>query len=246
MCTVSIVPMDNGFRLLCNRDESVTRGLAVEPQRHDVGSTSAVFPIDPDGGGTWIGVNADGVVMALLNRSSAQHAGPRRSDLRSRGAIIPALLRCGSLSKAVQAAGALEPHDFAPFQLVAIHGRAVTTVIWNGNGALQATQTIPLIQPLLFTSSSVADTPVEPPRRRLFLEMVTNAPDSWLEGQGRFHRHQWPDRRNISVCMERSDARTVSRSTIDVRADGSTFEYEPLCAEGAGADPMKRYRTEIR
>ena len=240
MCTVSIVPLDNGFRLVCNRDESVSRGLAVEPQRHDFGSTSAVFPIDPDGGGTWIGFNGDGLVMAILNRSAAQHTGPRRPGLRSRGAIIPALLRCRSLPEAVRAAGELEPTDFAPFQLVAIQGHAVSTLIWDGDGALQTTEGIPLTQPLLFTSSSLADTPVEPPRRRLFVASVINTPDSWLEGQRRFHRHQWPDRQDISVCMERSGARTVSRSTINVTADGSTFDYEPLCAQGPQADLAER------
>jgi hypothetical protein len=240
MCTVSIVPLNNGFRLVCNRDESVSRGLAAEPQRHDFGSTSAVFPIDPDGRGTWIGVNADGLVMAILNRSAAQHSGPRSPELRSRGAIIPELLRCGGLPEVVQAARELEPTDFAPFQLVALQGRSVSTLIWNGDGALQTTEGVPMTQPLLFTSSSLGDTPVEPPRRRLFVASVINAPDSWLEGQRRFHRHQWSDRPDISVCMERSGARTVSRSTIDVTADGSTFDYEPLCAEGGKADLAER------
>jgi hypothetical protein len=240
MCMVSIVPLDSGFRLVCNRDESVSRGLAVEPQRHAFGSTSAVFPIDPDGGGTWIGVNDDGLVMAILNRSAAQHAGPRRPELRSRGAIIPALLRFRSLPDAVHAAGDLDPADFAPFQLVALQGRAVSALIWDGNGALETTWGIPMTQPLLFTSSSLGDAPVEPPRRRLFVASVINAPDSWLEGQRRFHRHQWRERPDVSVCMERSGARTVSRSTIDVTADGSTFDYEPLCAQGPEADLAER------
>ena len=244
MCTVSVVPRDDGFRLVCNRDEVVSRAVALDPQRYDLGSTSAVFPIDPDGGGTWIGVNDDGLVMAILNRSAAQHTKQSRLDLRSRGAIIPELLRHSSVPAAVRAAGELEPTDFAPFQLVAIQGRVVSIVTWDG--AFRATRDVLMTAPLLFTSSSFGDTPVEPPRRQLFVASVINAPDSWLEGQRRFHLHRWPDRPDISVCMERRGARTVSRSAIDVTADRSTFEYKPLFAQGAETAPARHQFLDLQ
>jgi len=244
MCTVSVVPKDDGFRLVCNRDEVVSRSVALPPQRRDLGSTSAVFPIDPDGGGTWIGVNSDGLVMVILNRSAAQHARPARPDLRSRGVIIPALLRHGSVSAAVRAAGELEPTEFAPFQLVAIQGRAVSVVTWDGT--LEATENLVMTAPRLFTSSSFGDTPVEPPRRQLFAASVINAPDSWLEGQWRFHRHRWQDRPEVSVRMQRPDARTVSRSTIDVTAASARIDYEPLFAQEAEIAPTQRQILDLR
>lgn len=244
MCTVSIVPRDDGFRLVCNRDEAVSRAVAIAPQRHDLGSTSAVFPIDPDSGGTWIGVNDNSLVMAILNRSTAQHIKQRSSDLRSRGAIIPALLQHNSVPAAIRAAGEMEPTDFAPFQLVVIQGHTVSIVNWDGT--LQATKDVVMTAPLLFTSSSFGDKPVEPPRRRLFVTSVINAPDSWLEGQWRFHRHRWPDRPDISVRMQRPGTRTVSRSAIDVSALRSTFEYEPLFVQGTESAPTRRQFLDLR
>ena len=278
MCTVSVVPLDEGFRLVCNRDELVARAVALPPRHHRLGSASAVFPIDPDGGGTWIGINDTGLVMAILNGPAAQPAKPGRPGLRSRGAIIPALLRHGSVAAAVRAAraffdsmetetrgnalfekslplratlgrnekrsSALEPTDFAPFHLVAIQSRNVSIVNWDG--ALLATSDVLMTAPLLFTSTSFGDTPVEPPRRRLFVASVIHAPDSWLEGQRRFHEHRWPYRPDVSVRMRRPGARTVSRSVVDVAPARATFEYEPLFGEGRDTARKQRQLLDLR
>jgi hypothetical protein len=81
----------------------------------------------------------------------------------------------------------------------------------------------------LFTSSGLGDALVEGPRRRLFERLVLGAEDSWLDGQSRFHRHRWPGQPELSVWMERPDARTVSRSVIDVASNGEIdFFYESL------------------
>ena len=69
-------------------------------------------------------------------------------------------------------------------------------------------------------------------RLPLFEALVVHADDP-LEGQRAFHAHQWPRCSTFSVLMCRSDARTVSRSTIDVRAGVASFAYEPLGFEAS-------------
>jgi hypothetical protein len=61
----------------------------------------------------------------------------------------------------------------------------------------------------------------------LFQAMVVHADDQ-LAGQRAFHAHRWPRCGAFSVAMCRRDARTVSRSTIDVRGGRCTFDYEAL------------------
>jgi hypothetical protein len=49
--------------------------------------------------------------------------------------------------------------------------------------------------------------------------------------------HQWVDKREISVVMERGDAATVSRTTVEVSSTDITLEYEPLLPLG----PPRRF-----
>jgi len=68
VCTVSIVPVVDGCRVMCNRDERRTRAVAQPPRTWPTEVSWATYPQDPVSGGTWIGVNDDGLVVALLNR----------------------------------------------------------------------------------------------------------------------------------------------------------------------------------
>ena len=48
MCTVSIIPGDNGFRLACNRDERRDRAVALTPRAFALAGRRAVHPIDAE------------------------------------------------------------------------------------------------------------------------------------------------------------------------------------------------------
>ena len=225
MCTVSIVPRHEGFRLVCNRDELDTRPAAAPPARHEIPPRVATFPTDSMSGGTWIGVNDKGLAMTILNRTDT--AGARRTAPRSRGLIVPSLLVYDRARAAVAATASLDPSAYEPFHLVVTDGTEAGLVSSDGHEA--STRWFPLVQPVLFTSSGLGDALVEGPRRRLFERLVLGAEDSWLDGQSRFHRHRWPGQPELSVWMERPDARTVSRSVIDVASNGEIdFFYESL------------------
>jgi uncharacterized protein with NRDE domain len=232
MCTVTIVPLDdNGFRLVCNRDEQRTRADACPPVRRPVGGTLAAFPIDPVGGGTWIGVNDAGIGMAILNRMPGVKCSPLRAfaPARSRGLIIPGLLRHRSLDTAIEAARVVIGRGhFARFSLLIVDAHRVG--VFSNDGDVLSGDVLSLSHPLLFTSSSLGDEVVEEPRRRLFESLVLKESTAWLLGQFRYHRTQWTARPDISVLMERIDSRTVSRTVIDVSLGEASLHYEPLAA----------------
>ena len=232
MCTVTLVPAaDDGFRLVCNRDERLTRPLALSPGLHRLGRRTAIYPIDPAGGGTWIGVNDAGLAVALLNRSriSSSAGLPPSLKLRrtavalgeagqaclpSRGAIVPPCLACGDVGSALTIVGGLRLDRFAPFSVVLVHRRRVAVAVSDGRG-LSVSESV-LGAPLLFTSSSLGDAAVDWPRRQLFEQLLGGDRTGWFDGQASFHEHRWPERPEISVFMERQDAATVSRSVVDV------------------------------
>ena len=228
MCTVTIVPTSAGFRVTCNRDERRTRPAALPPRLHTTGALRSIFPIDPQGGGTWIGVNEAGVVAALLNRNDPRAAIEWRQPPKSRGLIVPRLLEHLSLDSALGAAHGTDPKAFAPFMVILAQGTTCGMVTSDGISVSVIRQ--PLRRPVMFTSSSLGDGRVRLARQILFDRFVLTKSDvtGWLEGQRRFHRHRWRARPEISVLMTRQDARTVSRTVVDVSDRSITLRYRPL------------------
>jgi hypothetical protein len=229
MCTVSIVPLADGFRLMCNRDEQHTRPGAQPPRWVSTGGTEALMPIDPQGGGSWIAVTADGFTVTLLNRASLEM--PAGSlPKHSRGELVTSLVSAGGLDALVDAAQSIDPARYRAFQLVAVAGPKILTA--TSDGARLETTIRTLDRPVVFTSSSLGDTTAERMRVPLFQALVVHADDP-LKGQHEFHAHRWPRCGTFSVLMCRSDARTVSRATIDVRAGVASLAYEPLTLEAS-------------
>jgi uncharacterized protein with NRDE domain len=223
MCTVSIVPGNGGFTMISNRDERRDRASALEPRGEQLGSRAAILPIDPVGGGSWIGVNDAGLVAAVLNRHAAPPSNLRR--FASRGLIIRHALSCDSLGAAADAVQALAASAFRPFRLVLVQSRRIALIVSDGGQFAGAESA--LEQPCMFTASSLGDVLVDSPRRRLF-ECLMNQSRGLRDSQLLFHRHQWKDKRDISVLMERADAATVSRTVVDAGTDGVALEYESL------------------
>jgi uncharacterized protein with NRDE domain len=222
VCTASVVPLEDGFRLAFNRDERRDRPTALAPAIQHLQHRVAVFPIDPLGGGTWIGVNDLGLAAALLNRTTTPRV-PTDPLRPSRGQIIPALLDCQSLTEALDVCLALEPSRFNLFRLLLIqdaHGVVATS---SDNGL--STDHIELERPWMLTSSSLGDSVVEAPRRQLFEQVFADDGESWGHAQARFHSHRWLDRPEISVAMSRPDAKTVSRAWVTVSSSTIQFRY---------------------
>ena len=226
MCTVTIVPAGDGFRLGCNRDERRDRAPALPPAVHQLPHRTAIFPVDPHGQGTWVGVNGAGVAAALLNRTIDSAAPIDKSSRRSRGLIIPDLLDCASLTEALDIGAALDPSDFDRFRLVVAQN--TTAAIVTSDGVALSVELTKLSRPIMLTSSSLGDRLVDRPRRRLFDQLFAGEERSWLRAQRRFHSHQWPTRRDISVRMERADARTVSHTVVNVSSRVIELRYRAL------------------
>jgi len=223
MCTITIVATGSGVRVACNRDEQRTRPVALPPLARATPAGTLVYPVDSVSGGTWIGASDRGFAAVLLNRRPVVRPVPRRRRA-SRGAIVPALLASGSFTAALSTARALDCGAFDLFTVVVFdRDRAVA---FTPRGDRCAETTCSFETPLLFTSSSLGDHVVAPPRSALFEAMVLRARDP-LAGQRRFHRHQWHAAPHLSVLMAREDAATVSRTTIDLSDGGLRMAYVP-------------------
>jgi hypothetical protein len=239
MCTVTIVPLrfddgPAGIRLACNRDELRSRLPARPPELYQVGAGWAGMPIDPEGGGTWIGVNDSGVAMTLLN-AGERGASRLFRTMRSRGLVIPSLLTNGSARATRHAVEALDASAYRPFRLVVTDRTEAFEVRWDQERLVIGDE-LSLLRPLFFTSSSLGDALVHEPRRALFDDRLgdVSADDpatAVIDRQDAFHRHRWAERPHVSVSMSRSDARTVSFTIIELRRDRALVTYHPDAPE---------------
>ena len=225
MCTVTVVAWRNTVRVACNRDEQRSRAAALPPQIRQFGNRQAILPIDPAGGGTWIGVNNAGLAMTLLNVNSAKIMLRSKAPRMSRGSIIPSLLHCDSLTAAVDCGQKVAARHYAPFHLVLVSQEEAAELRSDAK-EVRLIRRSALSKPLLFTSSGLGDELVEGPRRELFNELFSRR-ECWFAQQDALHRHQWPDRPHLSVCMSRPDARTVSHSVVALSPRAVSLTYYP-------------------
>ena len=121
MCLVALfyrVAEDAPVVLGANREEYYARG-GTPPVLHP-GAVPYVAGVDPVAGGTWLGVNARGVIVAVTNR--------RRSETppapRSRGLLVRQLLELPSAKEAADAAvRELERKLYAGCNIVCVDDR---------------------------------------------------------------------------------------------------------------------------
>jgi hypothetical protein len=234
MCTVTVQtgaaplrsrPDEPVLRVVCNRDELRTRPDAAAPAVTVVGGRRVVMPIDVASGGTWIAGNDCGLVFVLLNAYPPRSAAAPQltaATPASRGLIIPILVSSSSVSEALERALRLDTARFPPFRLMLLE-RYQLAECWTEDGRLRHRRAF-LQAPLMRTSSSLGDALVSRPRRALFRRFTACSADP-RAAQDAFHDHQWPGAGAISVRMERPDARTVSRTCVEVFRDVMRVRY---------------------
>lgn len=223
MCTITIVPRGDSPRLMCNRDERRDRPVARPPAHARFGARVGIAPIDPVGGGSWIGINDAGLTVALLNRSTPCTRESR--SVGSRGRIVTRLLECETLDGVAAASVALDVRDYQPFRAIAILGRRA--LVADVRAGRVAVRRFDVSRPRLLTSSSVEPVRALTTRGAAFRAMVLRAGDR-LQAQAAFHQYEDPRRRHMGVLMTRLDARTVSRTTVDICPRGLALTYESL------------------
>ncbi len=89
---------DAPLLIVANREEEYARGGETLGWRH--GRIPFLAGRDPQAGGTWFGVNAHGVTVAVTNRPKTLTSEP----YRSRGLLVTDLLQCSSAREAIDAA----------------------------------------------------------------------------------------------------------------------------------------------
>jgi hypothetical protein len=223
MCTVTWTTLEGGFHLLSNRDELRTRPAALPPRVIERDGVRFIAPIDPQGGGTWAGVNDAGLALCLLNRYDVPFDMQR--SYASRGQLVLSSLTCSTREHAVAAVERADLNSYPPFVLLALdpHGPAAL-LAWDGRHVTidwDATGRCPLV------SSGVDPAAVTEHRRQRLLHFTQGRPDPSAETLYALHCDGAGSPNSYTPHMARAEAGTVSFSWITVRPDKVQYRYLP-------------------
>lgn len=213
MCTLSWWVEGSGRGVFFNRDEQRRRspGLPGKIQIPQHGHPY-LAPRDPEGGGTWVGVNRPGLVCALLNHYDAE--APPPCNPTSRGLLVRRVLAsCGSLTEVEDFLISEKTSSFQPFLLFLLDSDA-EAMLWTWNGRNLAKSEFASVcngEPRLVTTSSYRADECRAYRTELFRE---KGPDR----NGLLEAHQTTHHGNpaLGPLMSRPDAATESLTEIKI------------------------------
>lgn len=173
MCSVVILRRpEEDYPLLvgANRDEMASRPWR-PPGRHWGDRPNVVAGLDGLARGSWLGLNDEGVLAAVLNRKGT--LGPAEGK-RSRGEIVLEALDHADAVLAARALCALDPSAYRPFNLVVLDNRDGFVLSGFGGGRILV-RTLP--EGLTMVTASDPDDPGDPRIRRYRRRFLDSPPD---------------------------------------------------------------------
>lgn len=238
MCTATWIRSSDSYEVFFNRDELHSRSKAAPPQTESLDGMRYLAPSDPDGGGTWIGVNESGITAALLNYYPAsdrdsQLPEPNLARAKiSRGRLVREALRHRLVDDAIDGLRGEDLTQYLPFSLLcfASDGRPLLAR-WFHDLTLDYSPSMPVTSSSYQTSFVVENRIAQfQALRPLATEVQTSEVQSIEARRGlhqRYHQSHSPERSARSVCMHREDAQTQSLVHIVVATEHVTCTYVP-------------------
>jgi len=172
MCTLILLTRpghDWPLLLAANRDEMADRP-SKPPARHWEDREQVIAGLDVLAGGSWLGVNDQGVVAGILNRRNS--LGPD-AQKRSRGELVLEALDHADAETAAEAFRDLSPDAYRPFNLIIADDR---DRFWIRNDGVTVTVT-PLEAGLTMIAADDANDWDNPRLRRHRPAFLTGIPD---------------------------------------------------------------------
>lgn len=204
-------PASPRYHLFFNRDELNSRAEEVSPHAYTENDILALYPSDPQGGGTWIGINDKGRSVALLN----DYQGTRTSSpKRSRGLLVKDLLHDRELAFNEQ-----ELTHYNAFHLC-IFEQSSQSTYHHWNGLSLTSTTIDPTLPFFLTSSSYQPEKIIPQRRATW-QAIQAQSGNYFDQIKAFHT-TLDDLSPATPVMLRDDAHT--RSHISIQVTNNTVE----------------------
>jgi len=248
MCTLSWKPLESGYVLFFNRDESRSRATAQGPSLQQNNGVEFLSPTDGERGGTWLLVNAHGISIGLLNNYQASQlaieASPASPGPASRGMLPLKCADCASVTEAITRIEAMSLDDYPPFHLVVAGTTEASVLTWDGRASHS---TVLKASGVMLTTSGFRSIDVAKVRHETFTKMVGDMAEA---SPGQLRNFHWYEGDNgaTGIRMSRPDACTHSISHLTVSMDEkmAKYHYSPLAEISSAGSPAQSLASSLR
>lgn len=221
MCTMVYIPYGGTSILASLRDESPLRYPAEPPAVFDGAETRYIMPLDPQGGGSWAGVNDGMSAVILLNGAFEKHVSSPPYRM-SRGVIVKGILD----SKMPVLEWMLMPmDDIEPHTLIVLSDGQLFRLTWDG--AQKHRIALDTTIHHIFSSATLYNEEARLNRQHLFDNWIAMRPPvNQLSLLNFFNSVE--DKNNGFIIDRDGKMKTLSYSFISLDKESPVFHYYDL------------------
>lgn len=203
MCTVSFIPCAEHFIFTSNRDEHLSRAVALAPQVNTFDEVTILFPKDAKAGGTWFAANQWGHVCVLLNGGFVKHTSTG-NYAKSRGLV---LLDIAKQEFPTQYYKSLSLQNIEPFTVIVFENKNLTEFRWDGEQKHE--KKLSLSEAYIWSSATLYSPEVIALRAAYFKKFLEKN-DFSSQAIIDFHTHSYLDKENGFVIDRNTQMKTFS------------------------------------
>lgn len=223
MCTVSFVVANEQVIITSNRDESVVRPSAWEPEKYVVNNKNIIFPKDPKAGGTWFSTTESGTVAVLLNGAAEKHQ-VKSSYRRSRGLILLDII---SSDSPIEEWERINLTDIEPFTLVLYLNDELYQLRWNE--IKKETVQLDSSTNYIWSSSTLYSSEIRSQRAQWFENFLKDQQEINSLKLFDFHQYTEGNNHDFGLIINRENAlKTLSITQVVIKQNEIEFSHLDL------------------
>jgi hypothetical protein len=222
MCTVSFVPLKDGFCITSNRDESINREKAIPPSKYTINNKEIHFPKDPRAGGTWFAHDSKSCIV-LLNGAIEKHI-PKIKYRKSRGLIVLDLI---SVENPLEEWTTIDLKDIEPFTIILFSAQRLYQLQWNE--IEKSTTEFDATQNHIWSSATLYEKEIRDERANWFKDFISTEEQLNNEKLLKFHQFTKGENKEYGLQINRNDnLKTISITQCIISNNNFTFNYIDL------------------
>ncbi|MBS1741416.1 MAG: NRDE family protein [Bacteroidetes bacterium] len=221
MCTVSFIPVNNGFVLTSNRDEHSNRGIALYPDFYMINERRLLFPRDKKQGGTWFICNEWGDTAVLLNGAMKKHQ-PGMQYRKSRGLVLIDLFKHRDIIEAIHA---YDFNEIENFTLILAASGKLTEFNWDGKKLYSTQHSIQ--HPHIWSSVTLYNQHMIAERKQWFYNWIQQVGKTEQADVVDFHHNTEKQNKNYGLMIFRENLiSTVSITSLKIENGEACMYYK--------------------